>query len=54
MDPVWVQAFTPCAAGHLDFLIYEQLGIVPRFIGTGEEPEAFSVFEKERFVSEVL
>ena len=31
-----------------------QLGIAPRFIGAGEEPEAFSIFEKERFVSEVL
>lgn len=40
--------------GGIAFNIYEQLGIVPRFIGTGEEPEAFSVFEKDRFISEVL
>ena len=40
--------------GGIAFNIYEQLGIVPRFIGTGEEPEAFSVFERQRFVSEVL
>jgi len=25
-----------------------------RFIGTGEEPETYSIFEKEHFVSEVL
>ncbi|MEP2777142.1 MAG: signal recognition particle-docking protein FtsY [Luteolibacter sp.] len=40
--------------GGIAFNIYEQLGIVPRFIGTGEEPDKFAVFEKERFISEVL
>jgi signal recognition particle GTPase len=34
--------------------IQDQLGIPPRFLGTGEEPEAFSIFEKESFVAEIL
>jgi len=34
--------------------IHDQLGISPRFLGTGEEPDAFSIFEKESFVREIL
>ena len=34
--------------------IHDQLGISPRFLGTGEEPEAFSIFDKESFVKEIL
>ena len=40
--------------GGIAITIYDQLNIAPRFIGTGEEPEEFSIFEKDRFVREVL
>jgi fused signal recognition particle receptor len=40
--------------GGIAVTIHDQLGIAPRFIGTGEEPEAFAVFEKEKFVREIL
>ena len=54
LDGLIITKLDGSGKGGIAFNIYEQLGIVPRFIGTGEEPEAFSVFEKERFVSEVL
>jgi fused signal recognition particle receptor len=34
--------------------IHDQLAIPPRFLGTGEEPGEFRIFEKESFVAEVL
>ena len=54
LDGLIITKLDGSGKGGIAFNIYEQLGIVPRFIGTGEEPEEFSIFEKERFVSEVL
>ncbi|QTN32656.1 signal recognition particle-docking protein FtsY [Akkermansiaceae bacterium] len=54
LDGLIITKLDGSGKGGIAFNIYEQLGIVPRFIGTGEEPEAFSVFAKDRFVSEVL
>ena len=54
LDGLIITKLDGSGKGGIAFNIYEQLGIVPRFIGTGEEPEAFSIFEKDRFVSEVL
>jgi len=54
LDGLIITKLDGSGKGGIAFNIYEQLGIVPRFIGTGEEPEKFSVFEKDRFVSEVL
>ncbi|MDB4500762.1 signal recognition particle-docking protein FtsY [Akkermansiaceae bacterium] len=34
--------------------IQKELGIAPRFIGTGEEPECFERFEKKNFVENIL
>ncbi len=34
--------------------IQKELGISPRFIGTGEEPEKFARFEKKDFVENIL
>jgi hypothetical protein len=34
--------------------IHDQLEIPPRFLGTGEEPGQFAIFEKEKFVAEIL
>jgi fused signal recognition particle receptor len=40
--------------GGIAVLIQDQLGIPTRFIGTGEEPTAFSIFQREAFVQEIL
>jgi signal recognition particle GTPase len=34
--------------------IHDQLAIPPRFLGTGEEPEAFAMFQRKAFVEEIL
>lgn len=54
LDGLIITKLDGSGKGGIAFTIFDQLGIAPRFIGTGEEPEAFSIFEKERFVSEVL
>jgi len=54
LDGLIVTKLDGSAKGGIAVAIHEQLGIAPRFIGTGEEPEAFEIFDKERFVSEVL
>ena len=54
LDGLIITKLDGSGKGGIAFTIYDQLGIAPRFIGTGEEPEAFSIFEKDRFVSEVL
>lgn len=40
--------------GGVAVSIYEQLGIAPRFLGTGEEPDQFCLFQRSRFVEEIL
>jgi len=54
LDGVIVTKLDGSGKGGIAITIYDQLKIAPRFIGTGEEPEEFSIFEKERFVGEVL
>ncbi|MEY3395053.1 MAG: signal recognition particle-docking protein FtsY [Verrucomicrobiota bacterium] len=54
LDGLIITKLDGSGKGGIAFTIYDQLGVPPRFIGTGEEPEAFSIFEKERFVAEVL
>jgi fused signal recognition particle receptor len=54
LDGLIITKLDGSGKGGIAFTIYDQLGVAPRFIGTGEEPEAFSMFEKERFVAEVL
>lgn len=54
LDGLIITKLDGSGKGGIAFTIYDQLGIAPRFIGTGEEPEAFSIFEKDRFVTEVL
>lgn len=54
LDGLIITKLDGSGKGGIAFNIYDQLNIAPRFIGTGEEPEAFSIFEKERFVSDVL
>lgn len=54
LDGLIITKLDGSGKGGIAFTIFDQIGVAPRFIGTGEEPEAFSIFEKQRFVSEVL
>jgi fused signal recognition particle receptor len=54
LDGVIVTKLDGSGKGGIAVTIHDQLGIPPRFLGTGEEPEAFSIFEKESFVAEIL
>lgn len=54
LDGLVVTKLDGSGKGGIVFNIYDQLKIPPRFIGTGEEPDKFAMFERERFVSEVL
>jgi fused signal recognition particle receptor len=54
LDGLIITKLDGSGKGGIAFTIFDQLNIAPRFIGTGEEPDAFSIFEKERFVAEVL
>lgn len=40
--------------GGIAVAISQQLGITPQFIGTGEKPEDFERFERERFIREMI
>jgi fused signal recognition particle receptor len=54
LDGLIVTKLDGSGKGGIAVTIHSQLGIPPRFIGTGEEPEAFSMFEKDKFVGEIL
>lgn len=54
LDGLIVTKLDGSGKGGIVVSIHEQLGILPRFIGTGEEPGAFALFQKDRFVNEVL
>jgi fused signal recognition particle receptor len=54
LDGLIVTKLDGSGKGGIAVTIQDQLGIPPRFLGTGEEPDAFSMFQKELFVREVL
>lgn len=54
LDGLIVTKLDGSGKGGIVISIYEELGILPRFIGTGEEPNEFALFQKDRFVSEIL
>lgn len=54
LDGLIVTKLDGSGKGGIAVTIQEELGITPRFIGTGEEPEEFAIFAKERFVAEIL
>jgi fused signal recognition particle receptor len=54
LDGLIVTKLDGSGKGGIAVTIHSQLGIPPRFIGTGEEPDAFAIFEKSSFVQEVL
>ena len=54
LDGLIVTKLDGSGKGGIAITIYDELKIPPRFIGTGEEPREFSIFEKDSFISEVL
>lgn len=54
IDGLIVTKLDGSGKGGVAVNIMEELRIAPRFVGTGEEPEAFAVFAKEEFVEELL
>jgi len=54
LDGLIVTKLDGSGKGGIAITIYDQIDIPPRFLGTGEEPDAFSIFERDKFVKEVL
>ena len=54
LDGLIVTKLDGSGKGGIAVSIYKELGIPPRFIGTGEEPEKFDAFTKEEFVEQIL
>ena len=54
LDGLIVTKLDGSGKGGIAVTIHDQLGIAPRFLGTGEEPEAFAIFRKDSFVGEIL
>ena len=54
LDGLIVTKLDGSGKGGIAVTIHDQLGIPPRFLGTGEEPHAFSIFQKQPFVQEIL
>jgi fused signal recognition particle receptor len=54
LDGLIVTKLDGSGKGGIAVTIHDQLGIPPRFIGTGEEPEQFAIFQKEAFVQDIL
>ncbi|MGB6221107.1 signal recognition particle-docking protein FtsY [Haloferula sp.] len=54
LDGLIVTKMDGSGKGGVVVSIYDQLKIPARFVGTGEEPEAFSLFNKKSFIEEML
>ena len=54
LDGLIVTKLDGSGKGGVTVAIQQDLGIPPRFIGTGEEPDAFDAFTKSEFVEQVL
>lgn len=54
LDGLLVTKLDGSGKGGIAVTIHDQLGIPPRFLGTGEEPDAFAIFRKQAFVEEIL
>jgi fused signal recognition particle receptor len=54
LDGLIVTKLDGSGKGGIAVTIQDQLGIPPRFLGTGEEPEAFAMFQRTAFVEEIL
>lgn len=54
IDGLIVTKLDGSGKGGIVAAIYKELGIPPRFIGTGEEPEKFDAFSRDEFVEKIL
>jgi fused signal recognition particle receptor len=54
LDGLIVTKLDGSGKGGIAVTIQDTLAIPPRFLGTGEEPEAFSIFQRETFVKDIL
>lgn len=54
LDGLIITKLDGSGKGGIAVSIHDQLNIPPRFLGTGEEPDAFSIFQKESFVTDIL
>jgi fused signal recognition particle receptor len=54
LDGLIITKLDGSGKGGIAVSIHDQLNIPPRFLGTGEEPDAFSIFHKESFVADIL
>jgi fused signal recognition particle receptor len=54
IDGLIVTKLDGSGKGGIVAAIHKELGIPPRFIGTGEEPEQFDAFTKDDFVGKIL
>jgi len=54
LDGLIVTKLDGSGKGGVAVAIHDQLGIPPRFVGTGEEPEEFGPFQRENFISEMV
>jgi len=54
LDGLVVTKLDGSGKGGIIVSIYQELGIPARFIGLGEEPEMFKIFNKEEFTQEIM
>lgn len=54
LDGLVVTKLDGSGKGGIAVTIYNELNIPPRFVGTGEEPDQFEAFQKQRYVNELL
>jgi fused signal recognition particle receptor len=54
LDGLIVTKLDGSGKGGIAVTIQDQLDIPPRFIGTGEEPQAFAIFQRDAFVKDIL
>jgi fused signal recognition particle receptor len=54
LDGLVVTKLDGSGKGGIAVTLHDQLGIAPRFIGTGEDPTAFAMFQKDPFIREIL
>ncbi|MGE9269189.1 MAG: signal recognition particle-docking protein FtsY [Verrucomicrobiales bacterium] len=54
LDGLIVTKMDGSGKGGVAVNIHDQLQIAPRFLGTGEEPDAFSLFNRQKFIEEML
>ena len=54
LDGIIMTKMDGSGKGGVAVAIHDQLGIAPRYLGMGEEPEQFALFNKAKFVEEML